>query len=201
MLDQVQWPWCTNALDCRGVLTAQSRRCTPDPGTTFCSQLTLLQTTDGGKTWTAHTTPINEPPITVGSVECTEQGDCTGTALGGGFYQSSDWGVHWDGPQPLPAGVDWITCWNASGCIGANGPGELIATLDGGKTWHQQAVGDATSNWLLPMWCDPTGYCVGIIQSPTDVTPTFITRSTPTSTWTSRQFPLPHPPLAVLHYS
>ncbi len=201
LLADIRGPWCSSALECHGILTAESRLCTPDPGTPFCSQLTLLQTVDGGKTWTAQTTPLNQPTIEVGSVQCTTAGDCTGIGLAGGFYRSSDWGARWQGPERLPEGADWVNCWNATGCTATNGPNEVVTTLNGGRTWHEQTVDGPAGDQPFPVWCDPTGACVGVEQNPRGMTPTIITRATPTATWATQQLPLPLPPLKQVQHT
>ena len=185
-------PWCSTAVDCRGALVDTFSCAQPD-GTTTCSQVTVIRTLDGGRTWSEQSDPINDPPsgaknlaVSLG-LRCTRAGVCTGVSADDRIYLSDNWGVTWNGPMHLPSGADDVLCFSATGCVTSGG---RFATSDAGNTWvAQTAVGTAMTR-LTPTWCSTTGSCIGWGLNTTGQTLT-LARSTDTSTWQVHSIPQP----------
>ena len=55
-------PWCSTALNCHGAYVVETSRCTQPDVTSICTQVTMMQTLDGGRTWSKQSNPINDPP-------------------------------------------------------------------------------------------------------------------------------------------
>jgi photosystem II stability/assembly factor-like uncharacterized protein len=129
----------------------------------------IVNSTDGGATWTTQKLPAGLG--TLSSVSCASTSVCealgysntpsanfaVGTTNGGATWQS----------QTLPSGLvgaSWISCPSTSECIavGQTSPGAMIfGTTDGGATWVTQAAPAGLLD-LLSVACPSVTTCIAV---------------------------------------
>ncbi len=114
---------------------ASARDCVAT-GTTKSGSGVVVVTSNGGTTWTSHSS------ASLGVVSCPSTSDCwaTGSLTNGPtkwwMYVTTNGGTTWR-PQTLPKPVTWVSgvsCSNTKDCLTIGGE-EAVATSNGGTTW------------------------------------------------------------------
>jgi photosystem II stability/assembly factor-like uncharacterized protein len=103
----------------------------------------VYRTTDGGRTWTAGSQPLPQPPGSTGGLTVVSVRVFGSTALadvtGQGkqyAYRSTDGGATWTYANTAPNQQDVIAFVTATRWLQISSPGNSKETIDGGVTWH-----------------------------------------------------------------
>lgn len=143
----------------------------------------VQRTSDGGVTWRPVAPLPDHLGLSASALSCPTTQTCaglTGTAVAGSLQLAitRDGGAHWRIESlPAPPGStgaagDQVSCGTAQACVvhlADNGPGAILSTANGGKTWTSASAipaGAPTSLWYLR--CDSRGKCIGLAPTGTN---------------------------------
>lgn len=148
----------------------------------------IAKTSDGGKTWVQQTNPLwnadpNRPAsTTLRAIACTDAADCvivgqacphgaftcSGDQMESAILTTHDGGKHWiDHSAQFPVqsypsffGSPILLGVGCNGrlCLAVGEGGTIVASQDGGNTWHRQT--SSTDNWLTGVSCPAAKTCL-----------------------------------------
>lgn len=157
----------------------------------------ILETTDGGETWTVTSAAASEANLK--GIACLSVSDCVAVGdnpgLAGTVFSTEDGGVTWTQETVSTASQLWgVACASTAVCLVSgddrNQQGAVFRTLDGGSTWSAESLPTPTPNppeqWFMDGITCPTasncysGASFGAIYASTDEGSTWTMQSVPT---------------------
>ncbi len=173
-----------------GVDCPTPRRCfatgvVPPPSHSSTSNLwaaALLQSDDGGRTWTRESLP--RALFMLNAISCPTSTDCVavgatgyaGIAQKDAIVTTTDGGAHWTtavraSPAGRAHGLTGVSCPTALRCW-AVGPYGVLMSSDGGRTWKPQPGAGV----LQAISCPTTSMCVAVSNGAEADRPVHVTR-------------------------
>ena len=142
----------------------------------------VQRTSDGGLTWRPVAALPDHLSLSASELSCPTTHTCAGlpgTAVSGSLRLAitRDGGAHWRVESlPAPPGstgaaIDQVSWGTAQACVvhlTDNGPGAVLSTTNGGKTWIPASVIPAGApRFLYYLRCDSSGECIGLAPTGT----------------------------------